>query len=516
MKKLFALVLALCLMLSMVSLSTAEGTEVYRFDKPLTLKISVFDRGAPGGTDVSNNFYSKWIQENFGDPRNIKIEWVVIPRSEEEAKLATLITSADTCPDICFTYNTAIVSNYAGLGGLTELSSYIDEYGPTLKEFLGSAILDAGRYNGGQYAIPARRVVVAWMGSFIREDWLEKLGLPMPTTKEEFLNCLREFRDKNPGNVAGGCIPFAMSADMRYIPWYISFIKNFDPKMFATVPQVKWDGYKDFVQFLNTMYNEGLLSPDFQSDTTRELENNAITSGQAGGYHNNYDHPIRVSPGLLAGLRAYEPDAKLSVLNCFESVIDGKYYHLVYNADGLQIFVPSYSDEDHVKAAVMYLDWLSQYDTIYFLQNGIEGETYDLNEDGIPIVKDVTGDKHFNSMQNIDYTLTINGQWLDTEERTIAAQALSYQGFADLYEPMYVAGNENPVQTIYHFEDIIESDAQYNTSLANLQKELLVRCTRCKPEEFSALYDQLVDDYMAQGGQAVMEERIASWDKAHQ
>lgn len=520
MKRLLALVLSLCLLMSLVTITSASAEEeVYRFEKPLTLKVSVFDRGTPGNTPANDNYYTKWIQENFGDPRNITIEWSVIPRSEEESKLATLITSADTAPDICFTYNGSIVANYVSQDGVRELTDLIDQYGPNLKAFLGEEVLNAGRYNGGLYAMPARRVVVAWMGLFLREDWLEKLGKPMPTTKEEFLDALRAFRDENPGEVPGGPIPFAFNYDLSTPnALTMSFIKDInDERALATKPYVLWDGYEDFVKFLNTMYNEGLMSPDFATDTSGEQMNQAVTSGVAGGYVANYDHPIRISPGLLAGLQAQVPDAKLSILNCFESVTDPtKYYHNVYNADGLLNFIPAWSDDDHAKAAVMYMDWLCQYDTIYFLQNGVEGITYELNEDGIPIlIAGVEGEMKFNVMQNLDYTLPINGQWLDTEEKTMKAQALSYQGYADLYQPMYEVGNQDPVVTGFHFEEIIESDAQYATSLTDYLRELLTRCTMCKPEEFHDMYTSMVQEYMNRGGQIVMDEKTAAWDAAH-
>ena len=88
MKKILSLVLALAMLLSIAAIpATAETTEVFRYDQPITLKVSVFDRGNTGGTAPDNNHWTQWIQENFGDPRNIKIEWVVIPRSEEESTL---------------------------------------------------------------------------------------------------------------------------------------------------------------------------------------------------------------------------------------------------------------------------------------------------------------------------------------------------------------------------------------------------------------------------------------------
>ncbi len=520
MKKVWSMILALALLMTMVSIvpATAETAEVFRYDEPVTLKVSVFDRGNTGGTAPDDNYWTKWIQENFGDPRNIKIEWVVIPRSEEESKLATLMMDEASCPDICFTYNESIVTDYVNQGGVTELSALIDQYGPTLKQFLGEDVLEFGKFAGGQYAIPARRVVVAWMGMFLRQDWVEALGMEMPTTKEEFVNVLRAFKEKNPGNVEGGCIPYALHRDLRYnMPLQWSFYKDLDARTLACEASPAHEGYEDYLLFLNQLYREGLVSPDFALHNDEDLWAE-VTSGKAGGYTGNYDHPIRVSPGILSSLQAYEPGAKLTPLDCFESVTDAsKYYHPVYAAAGLLNFIPVYSQ--HPEAAIMYLDWLCQYDTIYFLQNGLEGITSDLNEDGIPVVKDVDADHHdmvYNSMQNIDYTLLVNGQWLDTEEKTMKSQALSYQGYADLFEEEYTVGNRDAILAGFHFDVPLENNSKYSTTLASYEQEILVKCTMAATaEECSALYKDMLQQYMDMGGKAVQDEKYAAWDAAH-
>ncbi|NMA33494.1 MAG: hypothetical protein GX940_02945 [Clostridiaceae bacterium] len=47
---------------------------------------------------------------------------------------------------------------------------------------------------GDIYSIPARRMNVAGANTFIRKDWLDKPGLPVPTTREEWTDALRAFK----------------------------------------------------------------------------------------------------------------------------------------------------------------------------------------------------------------------------------------------------------------------------------------------------------------------------------
>lgn len=512
MRKLFALVLT-AILLSTLSVGIAE--DVFVYDNPVTLKISVFDRGVTGQTPVDNNYWTDWIQENFGNPRNINLQWVVIPRSEEVAKLNTLMASGEAA-DICFTYSEPVITNFVKQGGLVELTDLIDKHGPNIKAYLGEELLKYGIFEGGQYAIPAKRVVLATQGMFIRSDWVEKLGMEMPTTKQEFYELLVAFRDNdmNGDGDPDNEIPYAFNNNLTsHDQLMLSFLKDLSPKTLATVPDICRDGYEDYVLFLNKLYHEGLVTKDFAMDKS-DLQWQSVTSGIAGGYTYNYDHPIRVSPGILASLQANEPDAMLRPLNCFESVTDpSKYYHGMYAPNGIFTFVPVFAKNP--EAAIMYLDWLCQYDVLYFLQNGVEGKHYKLNEQGVPLLLDVADETKFNSMQNIDYTLLTNGQEFKDESLRIAAQAASYQGYEELFEEEYIVGNTDPLTTNFHFDVILEADSQYATYLSEFKLELLTKAVMASPEECLNVFYKLREQYMEEGGQAVMEEKIAAWEKMH-
>ena len=507
MKKLLTLVLALMLALSMVAFAE-EDLDMPWGDEWITLKVSVFDRGTAGNSPADDNFYTAWIQENFGDPRHIKIEWVVIPRSEEVSKLNTMMAGGDPA-DICFTYTESVWGNFVNQGGVYELTELLEEYAPTLIEFLGEDILQAGRLNGGQYAVNARRVVVADQGVFVRSDILEELGLDFPTTTEEFYEMLVAFKEAYPD-----CIPYAMASDIDGNGQLVySFYKSLDKKDVVCIPRAMTEGFEDYVVFMNKLYNEGLISPDFALNGDSELYAE-VSSGKAFCYCYNYDHPIRVSPGIQATLEDNVPGALLRPIDCFDSVIDGVCYHSLYNPWGLICFIPTTCQ--YPEAAVMYLNWLCEYDTIYFLQNGIEGETYVLDEDGIPTIIDVEGDKHFNSMQNLDYTLLVNGTWLDTDEKTMKAQATSYQVHPELYEEMYTIGNSNGWINGYHWETVVEADATYGTTLDNYMNEFVTKAIMAPTEEECLeIFYAGVEEYKAMGGDAVMEERLAAWELAH-
>ena len=44
---------------------------------------------------------------------------------------------------------------------------------------------------------------------------------------------------------------------------------------------------------------------------------------------------------------------------------------------------------------------------------------------------------------------------------------------------------------------------------------MMTRLIYCKPAEFDKLYDSLVEEFMAAGGKAIMDENIKIYDAMH-
>ena len=78
------------------------------FADNVTLQIPVYDRGSSGNgcSDVENNYWTNWVQENFGDKYNITVEYVGITRSDVMTDYAMLAAS-QSLPTICMEYEQA-------------------------------------------------------------------------------------------------------------------------------------------------------------------------------------------------------------------------------------------------------------------------------------------------------------------------------------------------------------------------------------------------------------------------
>ena len=98
----------------------ASTTNWEPFAETVTLRVPVYDRGAEGVPDVSNNYWTGWIQENFGDQYNIKVEYVPITRSDVMTSYA-LLAADQNLPTILMEYDYPKVAQWADDGYLATL-----------------------------------------------------------------------------------------------------------------------------------------------------------------------------------------------------------------------------------------------------------------------------------------------------------------------------------------------------------------------------------------------------------
>ncbi|MCI3926270.1 extracellular solute-binding protein [Paenibacillus sp. TRM 82003] len=476
----------------------------------ITLKVELFDRNnTPAGEPpITDNFMTQYIQKSFGDPNNIDVEFVTVPRAEEVDKLNVLMASG-SAPDIVYTYNKPTVQNYVKSGGLTDLGPIIEEHGPNLKKVLGPS-LPYGQFEGKQYVIPALRVIQSQTTTFIRKDWLDQLGLAVPETTEQFVEAMRAFKKEDPGNTGGEVIPYGYIDVFHTMPLVNSFWKwdEIDDKELYSVPRWLQPGSKDGYKLLNQMYNEGLLDPDFAitEEFSQALAQQVVT-GIAGAATPNTNEPVY--NGYYRNLKANNPDAVLEAIDPF-STPDGKHPKPVYEPIGAYLMVPASSK--NAVAAVKYLNWMADPANILVLQNGEEGVSYEMSEDGLPVLLDTP--EATNLLYNYyDYCIILNGKYISTEDpnKNIAANAFDLD-FKDFTIKSIQSGT-NDGYTLPRVDIPVDAEIKYAKLLEDFEKEMLAKIVTAKPEQFDAVYDEQVKEFLAMGGQAVMDEKMKAYDE---
>lgn len=466
---------------------------------------------------MNNNYWTKYVNDNFGKQFNATVQYVSVPRAEEVDKLNVLM-AANQAPDISFTYNQNVVYNYVQQGGLAELDDAIAQYGPNLKQYLGDDVLKYGKFNGKQYAVPGKRTVLAGNNTFIRKDWLDKLSLPVPTTPQQFYDTMVAFKEKNPGNV-DGVIPYGYSLQPQYpgIGYIPEAFKpsNLTEEQFATLETTSiwnsnWNlpGFEDAVKYVNKMYNEGLVSPNFAIDKDGKMLDADISNGKVGAFQATWDFPYRTAPGDYANLVKNVPGAELIPIDPWSNDA-GQTPKNGYSPNGIDVIIPAASK--NVDLAIQYLNWLADPEVTKFLQNGQEGVDFNM-VDGVPVQTGTTtsGDKMMTVANNADYEIMSNGIQLGDDAKNAVAISAGYPGYEkDAQNALQVAMKDE--YSLYFHSIPNAADAKNNAALTDLSAQMLAKLIIAKPADVDSLYTSLVKQYMSQGGQDVLDEYVKNY-----
>ncbi|UKS25095.1 extracellular solute-binding protein [Paenibacillus sp. HWE-109] len=517
------------LMLSLISVLSAcsnssnssdvkSGKETDRPAKKATLKVEIFDRGnSPSGLTVTNNLLTKYVQDNFGTPNNIDVQFIPVPRSQEVQKLNVLMASGDDVPDIVFTYDSGTFYRYAQQGGLTDMTELLNQQGPNLKTYLGAETLQYGQVEGKQYSLPGKRIFLGKYANYIRKDWLDLLQLPVPKTTDELYTTLKAFKEKDPGKTGGKTIPFGMTiAPAQYDPLLWSFIKPMTEEQAYTLTQqlgssdypVLLPGFKDALKYMNKLYNEGLLSKDFGLDKDKKQLSQDTIAGKVGFFSEDIPNIYDKTDGVYAPLQNNTPSAVLTPVDPFTNS-EGKHAKPAYSPTGLYIMIPKSSKS--AAEAVRYLDWMSQKDHLFYMQNGVEGENFKL-VDGLPVALDTP--EAAKRVYNFgDMAIIANGKDLGDSKKNIDIMTTAlpdkYNNDAKQSFTISLADTISPKR----FDKVIEAEAKYGTTLLEKYKQLLVKTAMVKPDEFDKTYDSMLEDYLQNGGQAILDERKTAYAK---
>ncbi len=528
MRKILALVLALALIATLGITSAFAADEGFvdgKFTETRHITVEVFQRPNDGNSDPTNNPYANYIKEQMLEKYNVEVEFVPVGRWTEVDDLNNLLATGKAA-DVSYTYSAPTINTYAamevnGKPGVVDLAPYLDEYKdllPNLAKRLGGEdflYYDKNPQTGTVWMLQGALAENARINTFIRKDWLDKLGLALPTTEEEFYNALVAFRDNAElllGADADKMVPYTTSTDVGWRNDLLSISKVADDISDETLfvygyddRHILYPGYKEGIRVLNKWYNEGLIWKDFALYNDSTEEDNMLKAGFVGAFIHNWDYPFRGEADSIESnlTRNVGEGAAFVAVDCFknDAGITRKFLAPLVGGDR-KIFFPVTNTEP--LASLLYLDFISDEATIYFLQTGKEGETFNIDENGVVKLEQVTGEWVRNSTNNIDYTMTNNGLILGD-----ASTYASYPGTdpAIVEEALKAAKANSRIAKHYNVGSI-EAEEDVGSSLNEKRNAFLTQAIVASVEDFDKVFDEGMDDYMISGGQDIIDARI--------
>ena len=119
--------------------------------------------------------------------------------ADEEDKLNLILASGQEY-DLIKVPSRQLLTKYIKNNAIQPLSDLINQYGDNLQKYIRPETWDMVTSNGEIYAIPEEAVADVEWGIGVREDWVNALGMELPTTPDEFYELLKAFKEQDPGN----------------------------------------------------------------------------------------------------------------------------------------------------------------------------------------------------------------------------------------------------------------------------------------------------------------------------
>ncbi|MCI8542649.1 extracellular solute-binding protein [Acetatifactor aquisgranensis] len=499
------------------------------FAERVTLKIPVYDRGDAGNgcSDVVNNYWTNWVQENFGEKYNIDVEYVAITRTAVMNDYAMLAAGQDL-PTICMEYDYDKLATWQAEG---YLQPYDVEQFKTIAPTYWQTMADNGndaytKLAGEDYLMLGYRPYGNSTYTFVtwyRKDWMKEAGFEeYPKTNTELLELYAKLVENGHEYPLSGSKVAGAGVDQNY--GYRDYPQ--DEEIWATtgdyqIPALSTEAQKRYLKWENMLYNEGYKNPEYYLREASEAEADFI-NGKAfswAGY---------VSSTMTQLNSFYEnfPDAELGVIVCPDTFIQDETWGSsnAYRPGtnfGMMIALSNSATEDEAKAAMMYLEWMAQEENLFTMTWGEEGVNFNYDEDGNPVaVGDQSGlEQQQGHNNNVDYWCAVTAiKTLGSIEKDIAAinpQGLPQDFYDELlanYNGQVSIWNEGYANSDCLFAVSLESVAEYGNTLFDLYAEYRDQLTMCDPEEFDELYDELSQKYLDQGYQEVIDERKAAFE----
>ena len=533
MKRILSLALALVMMLSLVSFASAEeatGMAAWEpFAERVKITVPVYDRSKAGYPAVDDNYWTKWIQSEFGDKWNIDVQYVAIPRGDVMTKYSLLIAGGDT-PTIMMEYDYPKVAQWANDGAMQVID--LDEFAKVAPTYYGKMVennqLGYTDINGETYFVLSERPYYntgyTWR-TFVRMDWLRAVGYDhVPTSYAEYSEAINKIIEAGLTDQAPLGLGIPTSAYVANFAFHDEDLDEAEWAMHCSLgtASLTWEPTYRLLKRTNAEYNQGWYSTEFDlAENSGGASTDQMQTDFINGKTFSYSGYMAANVNWLTAFYENNPDAELALASAYAVEEEGVAVarNRADNAFGMIVGFSSYATPEQLKAAWMLMEWMIQPENLFVLENGVEGVTYTMGEDGLPVVDGAyTGEYMLNHNMNIDMTCLVHASkvvgTIEDSIRAVAPQGLP-QDFSQAMIDSWYSDTKAIADAGHAYSDpvfavAIESESEYSATLLSLYQEDYAKLVKCDPAEFDALYEQLCQEYLDAGYQEIIDERLAA------
>lgn len=516
MKKILSLVLALALAMTMTSAALAEET----------LKLKVLGRQRAGITFEEVKTLHAWeVLCDMFKANNLELDYTVVER-DQYASILNATLAGSEIPDFFFaaSMSNADIINLIENGMLLDINEALKySAGPAAKEFAEGGMYEVSRQlhtyvDGGMYSFGnvskqfsvdtetfgGHAIVGNNCAMLVRQDWLDKLGLAMPTTTDEVINVLKAFQenDMNGNGLKDERIVIDWDTTFNGVAgWFGLAPHDFQADRVnqkAVVPVLQ-PGYVPYVKFLRELVDNGLayLADEVAyyngGNSDGDLLNTIMQNDCAAMYYG----------AALADHAFQSADAVYTVMPLIQAV-EG--IEPILNASvGYKVWSRwCFSSKADPKAVAAFLDTICTQEYAKWITFGIENETYTVDpESGLYTF--TASNKYDDIMATgkaRGYVLVIDSFLPDASQIGWYQQyygPLNWTSYSDFLDSAYFKDTLSKQYTENQIKNLVEYCKQAETyQLYNFNTDLEMIAPMNTPEEAEVLdmYEEDLKTYL--------------------
>lgn len=359
----------------------------------VTLSLATPDNLYAPSSFADNIGIFKILEERTG----VTIEWQVYAADYQNSIYPRLASGIDL-PDMFSVPGGGspdMVSKLAAEGIIAPIDEYIYKYAVNIQstyerfpEMRNGTIHSDGHIYSLAYSVHEQQGL-KFPSTFIRQDWLDKLGLTAPKTIDDWYNVLVAFRDGDPNeNGKQDEVPLACSAlqirggagygifgnawGLRYGGASQGVMARDGKVMYSQIlPE-----FKEYLTWMNKLYSEKLIDQTLLAPVGTLRDENLLGASI---------DMTGALPGHNAALVSMTGDDTMMYVPVLPPSLDASSPQVLETSNGLLLFFAVSKNCENPDIAVKWLDYFYASEDGRLLTNwGVEGETFTLDAQGQP------------------------------------------------------------------------------------------------------------------------------------
>lgn len=448
----------------------------------------------------------------------------------------SLMIAEQNFPDMI--YAKGDVGSLIDAGAMIDMTDLIEEYGPNIKKLYGDEFEklkysedDPSIYQLCSYAVGGTKYENSGTAQ-IQFAALKEKNYKIPDTLDEFETMIKDYIAAHP-KTEDGMDTMGLTLSVSDWHWMITlgnpagYIAEGAPDngqwliddSYNATYKFTSDKIREYFKWLNKMYNEGILDPEFATQTHDDYIAKISSGRVVALLDTDWDY--------ADGEKILKQDGKLDKTYCGIPLTmdkDTKAPSLMYQGLPAGQGVGITTACENPEAAIKYLDYLCSDEGQVLVNWGIEGTNYLLDDDGHRYrtqeeIDASNNDKNYSKTTGVgfhNYPFPCYGIGIEdptgstyttdskdsviaeyNEEQKAACKAWGTELMVDVFP------QEDEFETPAYTPVWAFSQPQELTDITNKLDEIaqasLIGCVTAKADQFDKLYDKMISDFEGSG-----------------